>query len=107
MAKSPSRPRRWADACSDAANALSDIDEAKAKLEAALDELNSIKDEYGEWKDNLPENLAGSALGDKLEEVSNLDFEGAGTEIDNAVDTARQVIDDAEAMDLPRGFGKD
>lgn len=78
----PSRPARWADAAGRAVKALT--------------ELQEIQAEYQEWLDNLPDNLQGSALADKLNEVT-------GYDIDGALDTAQ----DAEGADLPRGFGRD
>lgn len=77
-----SRPQRWADACQ--------------RAEAALEELVEIQQEYSDWQDNLPENLSGSALGEKLQEVVDLDLEGA-----------RDTIGEAGGLELPRGFGKD
>lgn len=82
MAKTQSRAARWADAASRAL--------------AALEDLKGLQEEYEEWKDNLPENLAGSALGEKLEAVCDLDIEGA-------IDT----INEADGIDLPLGFGRD
>ena len=82
MAKTKSRSARWAEACAAAA--------------AALDVLCELRDEYEEWKDNLPENLQGSALGEKLEEVCGFDLEGA-----------RDTVAEAEGADLPQGFGRD
>lgn len=105
--KEKSRTQRWQDAANEAASALSEIEDAKGRFKSAMEELKSVQDEYSEWKDNLPENLAGSALGEKLEEVCNLDIESASSEIDSAIDTARSCVDDAEGMDLPRGFGRD
>jgi exonuclease VII small subunit len=107
MAKPKSRPQRWADAVSDASDALSAIEEAKSKFEDAMSELQSIKEEYEEWKDNLPENLAQSPLGEKLEEVCNFEFDSAASAIEDVVTDARSMVDDAGAVDLPRGFGKD
>lgn len=89
--KSNSRPARWADAC---ARARAAADE----LEAAVSDLRDLQSEYEEWRDNLPENLQSSALSEKLNEVCDL-------QLDDLVDTS--VIDDAEGIDLPRGFGKD
>jgi len=77
-----SRATRWSDAA--------------ARAVAALEELNNIRDEFEAWRDNLPENLQGSALGEKLEAVCDLDIAGA-------LDTAN----DAESIDLPLGFGRD
>jgi hypothetical protein len=62
-----SRPARWAD---------------------AVDTLRELQAEYQAWLDNLPEQLQGTALAEKLEEVCSLDIE----QLD---------------VDLPRGFGRD
>jgi hypothetical protein len=62
-----SRPQRWAD---------------------ALDELRQLQEEYREWLESLPENLEGSVLHEKLEEVCELDID----ELD---------------VELPLGFGRD
>jgi hypothetical protein len=107
MPKPKSRPQRWSDAATDAAQALSDMEQAKDKFEEAMVELKSVQDEYEEWKDNLPENLQQSPLGEKLEEVCGLDIESASSGIDSAIDGARGVVDEAQGLDLPRGFGKD
>jgi hypothetical protein len=77
-----SRIARWADA------ALAAV--------TALEDLRSIQEEYEEWKDNLPENLEQSALGEKLEAVCDLD-------LDDALSTAQGALD----ADLPLGFGRD
>jgi hypothetical protein len=62
-----SRPQRWED---------------------ALNELRELQEEYQAWFDALPENLYGTALYEKLEEVCDLDLD----ELD---------------IELPRGFGRD
>lgn len=80
--KPKSRGQRWAEAASNAAQALS--------------ELQDIQSEFSDWNDNLPENLRGSALGEKLQTVCDLD-------ISSALDTANE----AENADLPLGFGRD
>ena len=76
------RGQRWAQAASDAL--------------AALELMSEIQSEYQDWLDNLPENLASSALGSKLEDVCNLDIEGA-----------KSTVEEAEGMDMPLGFGRD
>lgn len=80
--KSTSRPARWQDAV--------------ARAEAALEELEALRQEYEDWKDNLPEGLDQSALADKLEAVVEIDF-----------DYAIEIVGEAEAADLPLGFGRD
>jgi hypothetical protein len=101
--KPKSRTQRWQDAVSEA---RAKFDEAQAALEAlqsALGELQSVKEEYEEWKENLPENLASSALGEKLEAIASLDIDTEATDL-NDIET---VIDEAEGLDLPLGFGRD
>jgi len=80
--KPKSRTQRWSEAASAAVS--------------ALEELQSIQEEFTEWKDNLPENLQQSALGEKLETVCDLDIEGA-----------LSTVQDADSADLPLGFGRD
>jgi hypothetical protein len=87
-----SRPARWRSAVA-AASA------ARDQLIDALDALEEIRQEYEEWKDNLPESLQSSALYEKLVTVCDLDFESAKDGFD--------IIDEAEGMDLPLGFGRD
>lgn len=82
MSKKLSRSARWHGACS--------------KANEALAELSDLKSEYEKWRDNLPENLQSSPLGEKLEAVCDLD-------LDSAID----AIGEAEDLDLPQGFGRD
>jgi len=77
-----SRATRWSGACQRAVEALG--------------ELTELQQEFSDWKDNLPENLQSGTLYEKLEDVTNLDFE-------SALDT----VQEAEGLDLPRGFGRD
>lgn len=92
MPKQPSRSARWMEAVGEARVNLDN-------LRDCLERLNEIREEYEEWQGNLPENLQSSALGEKLEEVVNLDFD-----VLSEVETA---IDNAEGIDLPQGFGRD
>ena len=64
----PPRPRRWA---------------------AAVTALLNLQDEYRAWFDNLPANLEGSRLAEKLQAIADLDLE------------------DLQAIDPPRGYGRD
>ena len=86
-----SRPSRWADACDVAMTARD------ALIEAAS-ELASIQEEYQEWLDGMPESGM-DTVREKLETICELDFE--------SIESECAVIDDAEAADLPRGFGRD
>lgn len=80
--KSKSRADRWAFA----------VDVA----ERALRDLIDLQAEFQEWRDNLPENLTTSALGEKLDAVCDLDLE-----------VACDTIVEAASLDLPLGFGRD
>jgi hypothetical protein len=80
--KTPSRPDRWAAACSAALDAIS--------------ELEDLKSEYEEWQNNLPDSLQSSPVGEKLQAVCDIDL-----------DSARSAIEEAENAELPLGFGKD
>ena len=64
----PPRPRRWA---------------------AAVTALLNLQDEYRAWFDNLPANLEGSRLAEKLQTIADLDLE------------------ELQAIDPPRGYGRD
>ena len=77
-----SRSKRWQEAASQAVEALTTLQE--------------VQQEYEEWLENLPENLASSALGEKLEAT-------VGIDIGYALDLAQE----AENNELPQGFGRD
>ena len=85
MARGKSRPERLA-------AAIADICEGR-------DQLQSLQEEYQEWRDNMPENLEGSTLAEKLDTVIDL-IDTAGNDIENAVNEVGEA-------ELPRGFGKD
>lgn len=82
MAKKQSRAARWSEACSQASS--------------AIQTLVDLQQEFSDWKDNLPENLSSSTLGEKLEAVCDIDLDGA-----------QQSIEEAENAELPLGFGRD
>lgn len=104
---SKSRPKRWAEAVAAAQTALDEMTGPMEKFQAACDDLRSLQEGYEGWKDNLPDNLQGSALGEKLEAVCDLSLEDVGSTLQEAIDAAKEPIDEAEGIDLPRGFGKD
>ena len=64
----PPRPSRWA---------------------AAVATLIALQDEYRAWLDNLPDNLEGSRLAEKLEALAELD------------------LAKLQAVESPRGYGRD
>lgn len=102
MARSKSRPARWAEAVAKAQAARSDLEDAKNVLVEAFGELEELRTEYEEWRGNLPENLEGSDLASKLDEVAGLDF----SEEDD-IGTMIEQVEAAENAELPRGFGRD
>jgi hypothetical protein len=63
-----SRPERWA---------------------TAVATLVAVQEEYRGWLDNLPANLEGSRLADKLQQICEID------------------LDELQAIDPPRGYGRD
>ena len=105
--KPKSRSRRWGDAASRAASAIDKLEFHIEELESALGELRSVQEEYEEWNENLPENLHGSALGEKLEAVVNLEIEEAASPIRDAIEEVRGVVEEADGAELPQGFGRD
>jgi hypothetical protein len=60
-----------------------------ARWAAATATLVRLQEEYRDWLDNLPPNLESSALADKLQTIVELDLE------------------ELQAVDLPRGYGRD
>lgn len=82
MAKNKSRAVRWSEAC--------------AKAGEGVAELLALQSEYEEWKDNLPDSLQSSPVGEKLETVCSIDLESADTIIGECLDA-----------ELPQGFGRD
>ena len=56
---------------------------------AAVATLIELRDEYQAWLANLPASLEGSSLAEKLQAIVDLDLE------------------ELQAIDLPRGYGRD
>ena len=102
-----SRPVRWAEAVKRAQELVSQIEALGSELEDAMSELRGIQEEYENWKENMSENLANSPTGEKLEEVAGIAIEDAAQPILDAVSELNDVLGEAEAIDLPRGFGRD
>lgn len=99
MAKQLSKPARWAKACAEGKDLV-------AKLDDVLTDLRDLLSEYEEWRDNMPESLQESATYEKLEEVID-ESESQFDELESAKDQVETALDEIEAMDLPRGFGRD
>jgi DNA repair exonuclease SbcCD ATPase subunit len=87
--KSNSRSARWGDAAAK-------VEQLVEELRTALEELAEVKQEYCDWKNNLPENLQNSALGEKLQAIEDLDLE---PDLDS--------LEGLSDIDLPLGFGRD
>jgi hypothetical protein len=66
--RTPPRPQRWT---------------------AAVATLIDLQDDYRGWLDNLPPNLEGSRLAEKLQAITEID------------------LDELLAIDPPRGYGRD
>jgi DNA repair exonuclease SbcCD ATPase subunit len=105
--RTKSRSKRWGEAASNALSAIEKLSIHVDSLESALGDLRSVQEEYEEWKDNLPENLASSALGEKLEAVTSLEIEDAAQKIRDAIDEVQCQIEEADGAELPQGFGRD
>jgi hypothetical protein len=56
---------------------------------AAVATLIALQDQYRAWLDNLPASLDGSRLAEKLQAIAELDLE------------------ELQAIDPPRGYGRD
>ena len=56
---------------------------------AAVATLVALQEEYRAWLDGLPENLADSRTADKLQAITEID------------------LDELQAIDPPRGYGRD
>lgn len=101
----PTRPQQWAAFATQARSALDAMQAAKDDLANVLGDWANLQAEYADWKDNLPDNLQGSALGEKLDAIADLDL---GMDVDSAsFDDLSNLVDEAEGADLPLGFGRD
>lgn len=116
--KLKSRSARWVAAAEEAISALDELENSSAfdlsNLEEAIGDLRSVQEEYEDWRDNLPENLQSSALGEKLEEVCGIQIEDITMALTDAIDQihtaigeVRSALEEASAIDLPQGFGRD
>lgn len=107
MAKQKSRPKRWEEAASKASSAILEALSKIDDLERALSDLKEVQDEYSEWKDNLPDNMQSSAVAEKLEAICDLSIEDGASSSRDALEELQGIIEEAEQIDLPRGFGRD
>ena len=99
MAKQASKPQRWA-------TALSELSDLCSQVDDKLTDLRDIAAEYEEWRDNMPESLQESATYDKLNELID-SADSWFDEIESSKDSIESAREELEAIDLPRGFGRD
>jgi hypothetical protein len=103
--KKKSRVDRWSDACARTRGGIDKMQEAfDEHVRPGLEDLIELQSEYQDWLDNLPENLQQSAVGEKLQAICDLQLDHCAIE---DLDDVVNAIDEAEGIDLPRGFGKD
>ena len=88
----------------DARTALDAMTTARDALVAALGDVKAIQEEFESWKDNLPENLQGTTLGEKLDAVCEFELE---PDENGGVDDFEELLSNLEGADLPLGFGRD
>ena len=62
------------------------------RLQALIDQVQALHADYDTWQDQMPESLAGSPTGEKLAET---------------IGQLEAAIDLLEAIDPPRGYGRD
>ena len=70
--------------------------DAASSAVTALEELQEMQSEFEDWKEGLPDNLRESAVAEKLDSITEIDF-----------DSAIETVHEAEDADLPLGFGRD
>jgi hypothetical protein len=107
MAKQQSRTARWGNCVQEARDQFQQVQDASTDLANALEELHNVQQEYQDWLDNLPENLANSALGEKLQAVCDIDIESLKDDPLSDWPSLEGTLDEAEGADLPQGFGRD
>ena len=98
--KYKSRPVRWAEAIQKARDAIAT---AQSEIDDAFSDLRDLQSEYQDWLDNLAEVAQGTTTEEYLQNVTGLDLEPDSEDM-SAVNDA---LDEAESVDLPRGFGRD
>jgi chromosome segregation ATPase len=101
MAKQRSRPQRWGDAVAEANEAVAELEAAKEKLSSALQAIKEVQDEYQNWLSNMSENLQSSPTAEKLEAICEIDLEVED------VEGMIEAVGEADAAELPLGFGRD
>jgi hypothetical protein len=76
---------------------ISSSDPRNGRQREALQELLEVRQDYQEWQDSLPENLqATPTTAERLQGVCDIDIE-----------RALELVEEAEMIELPQGFGRD
>ena len=96
MTRNLSKPKRWMAAAAAARDCLDKLIEAQQDLQIALSELGDIQSEYQERYDNLSELSQDGPVGEKLQEVCDINFD---IEID--LGEYEDIIECAENAELP------
>src|SRR5215831_16798909 len=107
MAKQKSRTKRWFEAIDEVRQAYEAVAERQDDLASAFRSLHDVQMEYQDWLDNLPENLQSSALGEKLQAVTEIDIESMAEDPMSNWEEVVSTLDEAEGVELPQGFGRD
>jgi len=90
-----------------AQDSLAVITNEQGEFDAVMTDLDALREEYEEWQGNLPESLMETTLYEKLDEVVNLDFSSLNSELEGWCAEAEDLLEEAEGVDLPRGWGRD
>ena len=83
---------------------IEDAEKAFFAIEEARQELEDLQGEYKEWYDNMNENLQGSATGELLSAIADLEIPDMER---SSLDDMEEFFNTADGCDLPRGYGKD
>ena len=111
------RAQRFLDSISDAQLnmeevrvAIENVKEKFADVVTSVETVKEVQGEYQEWLDNLPEGLRQSPTAEKLEEITNLDFESISEDaidFDSVISEVDEILAEAEQVDFPLGFARD
>jgi hypothetical protein len=103
--KPPSRQDRWNTACQEARDALDSWRDSVDQVNNAFETLREIQSEFSDWKDNLDGKFEGSALSEKLENITSIDLDADAEQ--ESLGDLESKLDEAEGAELPLGFGRD
>ena len=117
MAKKKTRGQRFLDSISVAQENMDEVRQAVeivkekfADVVLSFEAIKEVQEEYQEWLDGMPEGLDQSPTAERLEEVTNLDFESISEDaldFDSILSEVDDMLGEAEQVDLPLGFGRD